>query len=224
MTLRVPRRIIVFCAFVASLSAYAQPTGLSYEVIQRHEGMVGNTDLTGYTTYRIYVDYTNANDFLSSIYGNALDSIAPFSYSPDNEDIFLEADCGCFHSEFGALFGGGFNMRIAEAVPELAYQSFFTIGKVGSAEPGQISFIASAQSEPEDEVSSICNWRIDDGSVFTFAGEPNGFARNGNRVLVAQVTSCSEKLSLSLCVQSFLNGNQEDVHYWCTETPFLITP
>lgn len=224
MTLRVPRRIIVFCAFVASLSAYAQPTGLSYEVVQRHEGMVGTTDLTGYTTYRIYVDYTSETDFLSSLYGSTRDTIAPFVFSPDDEDIVLEADCGCYHSEFGALFANGFNMKIAAAVPELAFHSFYTINKMGSTDPGQLSYIASTLSHAEDEISSICNWRIDDGSIFTYAGEPNGYAREGKRVLIAQVTSCSEELRLSICIQTFVGGSQEDVHYWCTETPFLITP
>ncbi len=224
MTLHVPRRIIVFCAFVVSLSTYAQPTGLSYEVVHRHEGMVGDTDLTGYTTYRIYVDFTSESDFLSSLYGSTRDSIAPFTYSPDDEDIVLEADCGCFHSEFGALFANGFSMKIVAAVPELAYHSFYTINKMGSNEPGQLSYIASTLSQLEEDATSICNWRIDDGSIFTYAGEPNGYARESKRVLIAQVTSCSEELRLSVCVQTFVGGNQDDVHYWCTEEAFVIRP
>ena len=224
MTSRVLRHITVTCAVLASLSALAQPTGLSYEVVQRHEGMVGTTDLTGFTTYRIYVEYTNDRDFLSSMYGSTRDSIAPFTFSPDDEDIVLEADCGCFHSEYGALFANGFNMNIAAMAPELAYHSFYTINKVGSSDAGQLSYIASTLSHSEEEATSICNWRIDDGSIFTYAGEPNGFAQEGKRVLIAQVTSCSAELRLSVCIQTFVEGSQENVHYWCTETPFLITP
>lgn len=224
MTSRLPRHIIALCAVLTTLGAFAQPTGLSYEVVQRHEGMVGQTDLTGFTTYRIYVEYTNERDFLSSMYGSTRDSIAPFTFSPDDEDIVLEADCGCFHSEYGALFANGFNMNIAAMAPELAYHSFYTINKLGSSDPGQLSYIASTLSHSEEEATSICNWRIDDGSIFTYAGEPNGYAHEGKRVLIAQVTSCSEELRFSVCIQTFVEGSQENVHYWCTESPFVIRP
>lgn len=224
MTLGVPHSIIAFCAFVASLSGFAQPTGLSYEVVKRHEGVVGTTDLTGYTTYRIYVDYTSETDFLSSMYGSTRDTIAPFTYSPDDEDIALEADCGCYHNEYGSLFANGLNMEVISVLPEFAYHSFYTINKLVSDDPGQLSYIASTLSAKEEDTPSICNWRIDDGSIFTYAGEPNGYAGEGKRVLIAQVTSCSEELRFSVCIQTFVGGSQEDVHYWCTEAPFLITP
>ena len=42
----------------------------SVETVMHHEGMVGDTDLTGFTTYRVYIHLQNQYDFVSAIYGD----------------------------------------------------------------------------------------------------------------------------------------------------------
>ena len=58
-----------------------------------HDGMVGNSDLTGMTTYRLYAQLTDSADFVGAVYGSAEE---PIDISTTNflrfvpEWIFLE--------------------------------------------------------------------------------------------------------------------------------------
>ena len=71
-----------FCAYVEDLNCadeaacnYQSFAGPAYclqiEEFAAHDGVVGTADLTGYTTYRIYALCENADDFVSSVSGDA---------------------------------------------------------------------------------------------------------------------------------------------------------
>ena len=73
---------LLLCCFFAS-SAHLQtpvetpspgvPPGyaLNVETYVEHDGVVGSVDLTGHTTYRVYLEMQNETDFLSCISGEA---------------------------------------------------------------------------------------------------------------------------------------------------------
>ena len=65
--LRIATRLALAALFVSctalSLPLYAQVTSITVETVQVHEGMVGNSDSTGMTTYRLYAQLTDSTDF-----------------------------------------------------------------------------------------------------------------------------------------------------------------
>ena len=65
------RLLLGVCALLCSTLAYSQPTGIVVETINENIGMVGTTDLTGYSTYRLYVKFSHPDDFLSAVAGDA---------------------------------------------------------------------------------------------------------------------------------------------------------
>jgi hypothetical protein len=44
---------------------------LEVEAYAEHDGLIGTVDLTGFTTYRIYLNMVNETDFLSAVSGEA---------------------------------------------------------------------------------------------------------------------------------------------------------
>jgi hypothetical protein len=216
---RVFTLVAVFWAAVLG----AQPTGVSHELVATHTGVVGTTDLTGYRTYRIYVNFTNESDFMSSLYGFSNSTDAPFGFSPDREDLAIRTDCDCYQPTFGGLLGNSSPSYIAQTHPEFEYRSFWTINLTGSEQAGVLNILATVSEPTLEEAEGVCNWVIDDGGIFTYAGEPNGKAGPQRRVLVAQITTCSASFSVQLCVQTFVKGNQDDTHYWCPEAVYTIS-
>lgn len=219
-----PASALAFLSLLlAAATLTAQPTHLSHEVVKVHTGIVGETDLTGFTTYRVYLNFTHEDDFLSSLYANSLSPDQPFIFSPDREDLAIHTDCACYNHPSGGLLGNKTSSRVAQFLPELAYDSWWTINQTCTEDPGQVTIITSVVSTPPDETDSVCNWVIDDGGIFTFVREPNGWAGSSRRVLVAQITTCSEVIGLELCAQTFVEGNQHDTHYWCTSERYIIS-
>ena len=82
------------------------PEGYWIEVEQYavHEGLVGSQDLSGFITYRIYLNMVNESDFLSTISGEAdnpfiLNSTAEMAWLNDldlGSDIGSESNAGFF--------------------------------------------------------------------------------------------------------------------------------
>ena len=66
-------RIFWICAFfygaVTPLSA--QSYQMSIDIVAEHEGMVDEADLTDHTTYRFYIETTNPDDRVLSVFGNS---------------------------------------------------------------------------------------------------------------------------------------------------------
>ncbi len=206
---------------LGALTSVAQPTHLSYEVVRTFEEPIGSTDLTGFSTFRVYVHFESEDDFLSSIYGYGLDTEKPFAYSPDEEDVAIVTDCECFNSEFGGLLGNRVSKRAMEMMPELVYNSYWTINLTNSDDKGFVAVATTITSGDSNE--DPCNWRIDDGTIFTLHDYPNGRAGADKKVLVAQVTTCSEVFTIELCVQTFIESSRDNIHYWCPDGPFEIS-
>ena len=76
------------------------------------------TDIVpGLTTYRMYIDMVNTDDFLSSIYGG---DTAPL--------LISTSDNSFFNSGFGGATASNINPAFLAFFPELAADSWVTIG------------------------------------------------------------------------------------------------
>ncbi|MDG2208805.1 MAG: hypothetical protein P8K81_02335, partial [Flavobacteriales bacterium] len=103
---------------------------LEVEPYAEHDGVVGTTDLSGFTTYRIYLNMLNETDFLSVISGE-FDSpmMINSSMSPSwYNDL-----------EFGSDIGAQNNAALFGFIPELAYDSWLTIGGASTADGADVN-------------------------------------------------------------------------------------
>lgn len=196
--------LLILTAVVFAFTAQAQITGASVEVYQVHTGMVGSTDLTGYTTYRLYADLTNADDFLSAIYGIAG---TPLEISTDTE---------FWHSDFGGTTGPQINPLVFGTFPEAEFDSFVTIGRANSADPGAGITAQQAASEPwVDTFNSGADILINGaigGAWFTLSGtgSVNGVAGDDLKILIGQFTT-QGSFSGFVNGQVFVNGDNQNI-------------
>ena len=128
------RALLLSALFMALAPSFAwsQTYTLSVEeyVVDGIEGM---------TTYRLYIDMVNPDDFLSAVFGN-------------EEDPLLISTPNGFYNDLGATGGsaGGINplflsLPYSAAFPGLAYDSWYTIG-IEYAAQGEESSISAVES------------------------------------------------------------------------------
>lgn len=199
--------------------AIAQPTGFFVDVQQVWYGNVGTTDFTGYLTYDVYVCFENQTDFLSAIYGLALSIDGVFQ--EDDEDVSIQmVGCSCYESPLGGYLGNNINPVLFGPFPELALDSYWTIGMESSQDPGLVLLASTLPSAGTLQLQGVCGSVMDDGAIFTTADQPNGIAGSDFKVLIGQFTTCAESFTLDLCLQTFVNGNQQTIDYSCPD-PFV---
>ncbi|MFZ9055558.1 MAG: hypothetical protein ACO2ZL_07105 [Flavobacteriales bacterium] len=137
--------LCLFSAVAAALFGIAQtpvetpspgvPPG--YEIVIEsyieHEGVVGNVDLTGYTTYRLYLEMVNESDFLSCISGEEENPMMIYSTSTPtwyNDEVL------------GEEVGAWVNPSVLPFFPELNYDSWLTIGGSTASEGVEVNLAA----------------------------------------------------------------------------------
>ena len=197
--------------FSAALSAAPSnfattaPTGywLELETVTSHSG--GNLD--GMTTYRLYLNALNATDYLSSCSG---DSENPF---------IVESTSGSWYNDPASATwnASGVNPAFIAVFPELAFDSFLTLGAEDATAPSaqQPAAVSGAFDFTEEFVGGpgqnfIMNDLIGGAWYAPFPGagvEHVGFAGEDLRVLVAQFTT-EGIMSGQVQVQVFVNSDQ----------------
>lgn len=180
---------------------HAQVTDLSVETVIEHTGMVGNTNFAGMTTYRIYANLTGPNDYLGAVYGNAA------------EPVDITSTTTFYQHPAGGSFGTDLNPFFLTILPDLAYDSWLTIGldvaPVAVNEEGISSIGMNAElSAFESGANFLLNSSVG-GSWFVLPGSSNGYPDENLRVLLAQVTT-SGLLSGTFNVQCFIDDNPFD--------------
>lgn len=202
------KQLLLYAAAVlCTLGANAQFTSLEVEPWYVHTGPTADgVDLTGYTTYRIYVHLASPTDFVSSVYGEL------------ENPLYINSTTSFWQSGFGGLTGPDVNSNFLAFAPSLEYDSFVTIGRAQSNEPG--NSINSVQSSCDMWITEFGtlggNLEIDcifGGAWFALNGDVNGVAGADLRVLVAQLTT-DGVLSGIFNTQIFPNGigaNEERV-------------
>lgn len=174
--------------------------GLRLEKVTVHDGFVGDTDLSGYTTYRLYVDLQDSADFVSAVYGNELDTLS----------LFTSGDF--YQNVLGGSTPNGINPILYPAFPELEFDSWVTIGidqvpstgnqAISTVEDNASPWILPFEMGTGFEVNTITggSWYIvNNGSAI------NGVAGVDRTVLLGQFTTNGDLFG-ELQVQFFPGG------------------
>lgn len=165
-----------------------------------HEGLVGTTDLEGYTTYRIYALCENSDDFVSAVAG-------------DNENpTFIHTTTSFFQHEAGGVLGESSNPLVFPFIPEVEFDSWVTIGleeaSQNSAGESGVSILEGLDPWVEPfEAGGSLNITDELGGVwYVLNGASNGVAGDDMRVLLGQFTT-DGNLDGQLYVQFFEHGD-----------------
>ncbi|MDG1382148.1 MAG: plastocyanin/azurin family copper-binding protein, partial [Flavobacteriales bacterium] len=183
---------------------------LSIELLYENIGVVGDngssTDLSGFNTYRVYLECEDPADKLSAIEGN------------DNRPLNVSSTTGFYQT---SLFSGSANALpnfispiLYSSFPEIVYDSWVTIGIEETADSEANETEVKLTEDASNPLSSgfasgndlIINsatgsaWYIQDSDNYS-----NGLAGANSKVLVAQLTTDGQ-ISGQLGMQVFRNG------------------
>jgi hypothetical protein len=200
------RLLLLLTLSLAIGGIQAQVTGVELEELIVHPSTeyLDGVNLDGYTTYRLYVTLASPGDFLSAVFG------------VQDQLTHIWADDGIWQSDFGSHSVNGCNPAFFEFSPTLEYDSFVTIGREVSTDPGTTDAIQDASNLWIDafeagidiEMSGIVG-----GSWFTLnqgmENSPNGFAGDDLRVMIGQFTTNS-CLNGYVSVEAFVLANGND--------------
>lgn len=165
-------------AFAASFllltvfSAQAEFTGLTYEV-------VATTDVG--TTYRVYANFDDPTDIAQALYAEAPDAIS------------ITSTAGFYQDVLGAYTPEGINPLLYPAFPNLAYDSWITLGQEDVNLPSNIGAVGGpAWSTAALTFETGGNFVVNDGvggSVYCTPDQVQGQPDAQGRVLLAQLTT-----------------------------------
>ena len=157
--------------------------------------------LAGMTTWRLTAKLNHVDDMLSSVYGNDELPLQVSSTAPFYQDLF------------GGTFANGVNPLLLPSFPDLAYDSWVTIGIESTANS------AAGEGDIQSAQSPGQNWVIGfdaggeilmndptGGAWFVTNVYINGIAGDDLEVLLGQFTTAGE-LTGVLNYQVFLEGN-----------------
>lgn len=195
----------------------ASPYSLVEEVVSEDIGLLvgqlGTVDMTGYATTRLYFQTGNPADFVSSVFGDT-----------DNPTS-IETTTDFYQALLGGATPNGINALLFPVYPDLAYDSWVTIGIEASPNAAIGEAAVSTVQNPSNPWSTIFdpggglpggNLIINDGvggAWFNLAGESNGIPDEDGRVLLGQFTT-DGVLSGNLHLQIFPNGDQTNFIVW----------
>ena len=163
-------------------------------------------ELAGMSTYRLYLNTASANDFLSSCSGD------------DARPLIMTSSSGSwYNNSFNASWNtSGINPALLPVFPELAYDSYLTIGLSESSLtlpypqavfPGEVDATQEFVNGPGENF--IVNDNIGGSWLGVFNENPSwpNYAGDDLKVLIAQFTTAGT-ISGQLQVQIFQDGSQ----------------
>jgi hypothetical protein len=169
--------------------------------------------IAGHTTYRAYINMDHPNDYLSAVYGeNEAMAFALSSTATPN----------WYNHEDGVDFATDLNQAFIDLIPELAYDSWFTIGADATHPDVDVDFISGPGNDIRIPFNAGEDILVNDAYGATFYSArscdlPPGEGGNScstdhpalggldGRVLIAQITTTGE-LSGQLAAQILQNG------------------
>ena len=212
-------RISLFLGGLCLVSAgNAQITGYTAEVDTVFGDIPSSdplADLAYHGVYNIYATFSSPEDVLGSLYADVVALGTP--------PMGIDAPCGCFNPTAATMLIEGNNTEAFIGIlPELAYDSFWTIGWSDFSDEGVEPTLLSVET-PTD----LCEgFTINDGLIYALGSEATGWPTNmvagvDLKILVARVTTCGD-FSLHACAQVFVEGNQDSVQQWCPNEPLFV--
>jgi hypothetical protein len=178
--------------FTSSVPEY----GIEIELVTTHVSGA----LSGMTTYRLYLTVPSESDQVTSFTGN------------DEFPLSLTTSTSFYQNALGEATPSDITSGALALVPELAYDSWVTIGLTQAPEAGEttVELIPGAWSTSFEAGNSfIVNDGIGSGWYVIPPVASNGIAGADNRVLLAQLTT-DGILGGSFRTQVFPNGDQEN--------------
>jgi hypothetical protein len=156
---------------------------LSLDLVEQHDGFVGEADLTGFSTYRVYYILNSAEDLPITVFGN------------DEYPLHINSTNGFWQSQFGGVTTDNINPAVFEFLPELQYDSWVGIGAEDSDNDAFVITLTTEEDqwiEPFEAGADIeintnkgggwcVEWFIYDGDEMPI--------EEGNKVLLAQLTT-----------------------------------
>ena len=176
--------------FTSTVEGY----GLSYELVASHE----DGDLAGMRTYRIYLDVANATDQVTSFTGN------------DEFALALTTTTSFYQNALGGATPNDISSGALALVPELAFDSYISVGLTGEPEgqEGSVELIPGSWVDDfEAGQSFIINDGVGSGWYIVPPVAVNGLGGVDQRVLVAQLTTDGD-ISGQFRTQIFPEGDQ----------------
>ena len=178
---------------------------VSVEEVVSHE----SGSLAGQTTYRVYLNCLNENDFVSACSG---DDQAPF---------ILQSSSGAWYNDPSSTTWNaqGINSEFLSFFPDLAFDSFLTIGAEDASTPAAqhpSTVWGTVDASAEFVGGPGSNFVVDDATggawYSTFPGLEEadshaGFAGEDLRVLLMQITTAGT-ISGQVNIQIFKEGDQ----------------
>ena len=164
------------------------------------------TDLTGYSTTRIYFQTENPNDFVSSVSGTS------------ELPTYVTTTADFYHSALGSATANSINDFLFTGFPDLEYDSWVTIGidgvpnslageaDVSTVQSNENPWVANFEPAPGVPGSNIEIADNVGGAWYVLYGDANGVPDSDGRVLLGQFTTTGE-LGGNLHVQVFPNGD-----------------
>ena len=176
--------------FTSTVEGY----GLSLELVASHE----EGDLAGMRTYRIYLDVASSDDQVTSFTGN------------DEFALSLNTTTSFYQNPLGGATPNDISDAAIALVPELAYDSYVTVGLMGQPEgaEGSVELIPGSWMDAFEAGGSFTvNDGIGSGWYIVPPVAVNGLGGDDQRVLVAQLTTDGD-LSGQFRTQVFPQGDQ----------------
>ena len=186
------------CDFCSCLNA---PTIDGYSIEME---TVAEDGIPGMTTYRLYATMVNPTDILSSVFGG------------DGYETNISTSTTFYQDPFGGALGQATNPFLFDLQPDLAFDSYVTIGltEAPDALAGEVE-VTAVQSEgsnwivPFESGGDLAMGGGFGGAWFTLNGAVNAQAGDNLRILLGQFTT-SGTLSGQISIQVFPEGDGEN--------------
>lgn len=174
-------RTLITCIAIIFLGLGAtSQTSITVELVAEHEGMVGSEDLTGMSTYRLYLEMENDGDIPLIFFGK------------DEYPLTINTSTTFFQSVVGSTIPTAINPGLYALFPSVAYDSWVTIGLESQLDQGVVYTLSNGTVFWESDFEGGQNILID-GSVgggwFADVQYWQGLPWEDGKVLFAQITT-----------------------------------
>jgi hypothetical protein len=206
------RNLLLSLCLLPSL-AFSQTFSLRVDTVSTDIGLLvgalGNTDLTGYACYQVVLECIDPADFVSSVSGDAVNP------------TYINTTTTFFHSPLGGLTAASSNPLLYAVYPDLAYDSYVTIGltgpsnaMAGEANPSTVQSFSNPWATNFDPGGGAAGGSIaiDDavgGAWYALNGDVNAIAGADLDVLIGQFVTTGD-LSGQVYAQFFPLGLGDD--------------
>ena len=198
-------------AFFSTSIAWSQATEIVVETVATDIGILadfgGDVDLTGYSTYRLYVKYSSQEDFLTAVYGDS------------NFPTIIHGGDNFYQHPVGGLTSALIQPSLFAVYPALESDSYVTVGMTGPADVGAGEASINTIGDPAANWSPafdpgagaaggdiVINTQTG-GSWFPLFGDANAIAGADSLILIGQFTT-DTVLWGQVSVATFVDGLQ----------------